>query len=568
MHTRPASGSRNIRTRDIRRTLRVSLLVLTFPVALAGVAQALPLVVASSSLPDRTVGIAHSDSVVAADGVRPWTWTIVAGGLPAGLALDGVTGAIAGTPSATGTSDFIVSVTDAAGDTATRALALTIVGVPAPVTDLAATRLGSGNDADGTARVQIAFTPTPFGVAAKVYRAPFGGYPRYDDAGGIEPPTPSHPPGPPWVLTAVTASGQTDEPATRDAWSYVVFLENSAGASSAVSNKTSPTTNYALGDVANGITPGAGDNQVSDLDISLLGAHYGISGGAITAAGVSYLDVGPTADFTLASRPFTDNRIDFEDLIVFATTYGAVSSPASIVARANEVVRSARAMERLSLDAPSRVEAGTAFAAVVRLEAHGRIQGLSAELEWDPGVVEPVSASGSEWLAGQKGVLLSPRPGIVDVALLGARATGLAGEGELATVAFRARSAGDPAIRFGRVLARDGANRPIPGSALDVPSLTAKPARTLLLSPAPNPSGAHTTLGFALAHPSEVDLAVFSVDGRRVRTLARGPFAAGTHRFTWAGDDEERRAARPGVYYVQLAVRGGPSFARAIVHLH
>jgi len=142
------------------------------------------------------------------------------------------------------------------------------------------------------------------------------------------------------------------------------------------------------------------------------------------------------------------------------------------------------------------------------------------------------------------------------------------GSGELATVAFRARSAGDPAIRFGRVLARDQANRPISAGALDLQSLAATPARTLLLSPSPNPSSAHTTLGFALARPGEVELAIFSVEGRRVRTLARGPFAAGIYRFTWAGDDDERRAARPGVYYVQLAVRGGPSFARAIVHLH
>src|SRR5437660_503861 len=85
--------------------------------------------------------------------------------------------------------------------------------------------------------------PRAVAASAQVYRAPFGGYPRYDDAGGSVPPTPSYPPGPPWVLTAVSASGQMDEPSTRDAWSYVVFLENSAGAPSAVSNKTAPTTN-------------------------------------------------------------------------------------------------------------------------------------------------------------------------------------------------------------------------------------------------------------------------------------------------------------------------------------
>src|SRR5262245_15521499 len=149
----------------------------------------------------------------------------------------------------------------------TAALATT-PGVPAAVTDLAAARQTTGNDADGTSRIVITFTPTEFAVTAEVYRAPFGGYPRYDDAGGLTPPTPSYPPGAPWTLTAVTASGQTDEPATRDAWSYVVFVKNSLGQVSGVSNQTPPRPNYALGDVSDGVTPGAGDNQVTDLDVS------------------------------------------------------------------------------------------------------------------------------------------------------------------------------------------------------------------------------------------------------------------------------------------------------------
>src|SRR5262249_54732846 len=305
-----------------------------------------------------------------------------------------------------------------------------IVGVPAAISDLAATRLTSGNDADGTARLQLAFTTPPFAVTTEVYRAAFGGYPRYDDAGGFAPPTPSYPPGPPWVLTAVSASGQTDEPSARDAWSYVVFTKNSAGTASAVSNQTPPTPNYALGGVANGVTAGVGDNLVNDVDVSLLGAHYGISGDAITSVGVSYLDVGPTTDLALTSRPFTDNRIDFEDLIVVASNYGAVSSPARLVAGLD--ARAARGPERLSLGAPGRVEADQAFGVVVRMVGEGGVQGLSAELSWNDAVAEPVGTAGGDWLEAQKGIVLSPRPGTVDAVLLGARAVGLEGEGALA----------------------------------------------------------------------------------------------------------------------------------------
>jgi len=540
-------------------------------VMLLAASPALALTVSTSSLASGTVGVGYADTVEAAGGTPPIVWSIADGSLPAGLAIAGGTGAISGTPGALGTSAFVVLATDALGDTASRALSITIEGVPAPVTDLSATRLGSGNDGDGTARIHIAFTSTTFAATAEVYRAPFGGYPRYDDAGGFIPPTPSYPPGPPWVLTAVTASGQTDEPSSRDAWSYVAFLENAAGAVSTVSNKTAPTTNYALGDVSNGVTAGVGDNQVADVDVSLLGAYYGISGSAITGAGVSYLDVGPTTDLSLSSRPFTDNRIDFEDLIVFASNYGQVSSPAGIVADAGGAgaTRPGRATgpEWLALDAPTVVEAGATFTATVRMHGEGRAQGISAALAWDATVAEAVSVASGGWLEGQKGVVLSPGPGAVDAALLGVRPSGITGNGTLATVTFRARRAGDPALRFGCVLARDGANRPLPPGTLLTSGPGAPRIGTALLAPSPNPTTRSTSLTFTLARSGEIELAIYSVTGRRVRTLARGERAAGEFSLTWDGDDDARRPVAPGVYYARLTVRGGPQLSRALIRL-
>src|SRR5262245_6322357 len=442
------------------------------------VAPSSALSVTTSSLAPGTTGASYSATLAAGGGTPPVVWSLAGGTLPAGLSLEGGTGAITGTPGAAGTSAFVVLATDALADTASRPLAITIEDVPAAISGLSAARLSSGNDADGTARIQLEFTIGAFTSTVEVYRAAFGGYPRYDDAGGFIPPTPSYPPGPPWVLTAVTASGQTDEPSTRDAWAYVAFARNQAGAASAVSNKTSPTTNYALGDVSNGVTAGSGDNQVSDPDISLLGAHYGISGSAITSAGVSYLDVGPTTDLALSSRPFTDNRIDFEDLIVFASNYGLVLSPATIVARAGAVPAGP---ERLALDAPRSIETGETFTAVVRMHGEGRAQGVSAQLAWDASVAEPVSVTSAGWLEGQHGVGLSPGAGAVDAALLGVRVAGITGDGALATVTFRALANGDPAVRFARVLARDAANRPLPPDALLAGDRDASPSRTLLL---------------------------------------------------------------------------------------
>lgn len=510
-----------------------------------------PIALVPASLPDLQRNVPHSDSLAATGGAAPYTFAVTAGSLPAGLVLS-AGGALTGTPTVAGPVAFTVTATDTVGCTGSRAYAFTVVGVPAPVSDLAVARTTSGNDADGTLRLAITFTPSTYAASAEVYRAPFGGYPRYDDAGGLTPPTPSYPPGSPWVLTPVTASGQTDEPATRDAYAYVVFLKNAFGQTSAVSNKTAAAPNYALGDVSNGFVAGQGDNQVTDLDISLLGAHYGISGATIVTDSVSYLDVGPTVDFGMGSRPFTDGRIDFEDLIVFATNYGEVSAPAFRVASADAAARAARAPESFVIEAPDAVAEGSTFEVRLALEAHGRIQGLSGALAWDASVCEPLSMQSGGWLEGQRGVLWGAGPGAFDGALLGARPSGLSGAGTIATFAFRAKRSGAPAIRLAHVLARDAANRTLGPEALALAGGPAVPDRTALLAPSPNPAAGASLIAFDLAKPGTVELAIYSVDGRRVRTLAQGAFAAGTHRLTWDGRDDVHHRVAPGVYFARL----------------
>jgi hypothetical protein len=47
-------------------------------------------------------------------GTAPFTWSIISGGLPAGLTLDAATGDIFGTPLQPGLSKFAIRVTDSA----------------------------------------------------------------------------------------------------------------------------------------------------------------------------------------------------------------------------------------------------------------------------------------------------------------------------------------------------------------------------------------------------------------------------------------------------------------------
>jgi len=429
---------------------------------------------------------------------------------------------------------------------------------PTAVANLGAAQVKTGNDTDGTTDVLLTFTAPGDAAVVEVYRAGFGNYPEYDDApgAGSVPATPAYPPGGPWTLTAVTASGQTDEVTTRDFWYYVVFTKDACGNVSAVSNKTGGTLNYHLGDVSNGITPGTGNNSVNTADMSLLGANYGIALGVSDPLG--YLDVGPTTDFSVDARPTTDNQVQFEDLIVFAINYGQVSKAEIAVAPAqrDEVIVTSEA-----------ATADAQFDVRVSMRGTGRVQGLSARLAWDARVAAPIGVEPGAWLRALDGIALSAEPGLVDVALLGSRSVGLAGEGDLAIVRFRRLAEGDPAVRLAAVDARNADNRPvvIGGSAGGEPGV-AVPRATALLANVPNPFNPTTRIPFTLAGDGAVDLAIYTADGRRVRTLAAGVRSAGAYDATWDGVDERGGRVSSGVYFVRLVTRDA-TLSRPIVLL-
>jgi hypothetical protein len=93
-----------------------------------------PVAIATKSLPGGNVGTAYSQTLTAAGGTSPYTWSLTSGStLPAGLALSS-NGIISGTPTAPGTTSFTVKVTDSSSpaQTAQATLSITIASSAPP----------------------------------------------------------------------------------------------------------------------------------------------------------------------------------------------------------------------------------------------------------------------------------------------------------------------------------------------------------------------------------------------------------------------------------------------------
>ncbi|MFC1800342.1 T9SS type A sorting domain-containing protein [Candidatus Eisenbacteria bacterium] len=68
----------------------------------------------------------------------------------------------------------------------------------------------------------------------------------------------------------------------------------------------------------------------------------------------------------------------------------------------------------------------------------------------------------------------------------------------------------------------------------------------------PNPFGPQTTITYSLKRGGMVDISVFDVRGRRLRTLVEGYAHAGDHDIVWDGTDDSGAWAAPGVYLYRL----------------
>lgn len=286
----------------------------------------------------------------------------------------------------------------------------------------------------------------------------------------------------------------------RDVYRYVAIAKDQAGLYSSVGpGQRGRTTNYFLGDFA---TPFNGTVHIADL-VRLSNAYSTVEGDGFY---YPQADIGPSDSNGPLGIPLTDNRVDFEDLMLFAMNYGITGPPLSAV-RSGDLA-----------------SAGPRGACQLRWQRDG--DGWSLLLEGGPLlglrlVLQDANAA-TRITTDPWTLLESPCENGRDLALVALDGGGLAGR--LLTVYAIAPP------RIAGLTLRDPENRPVEAAIEE--SADALPAGFVLYPASPNPFNPSTRIRFSLDQAGPVLLALYDLQGRRVTTLVEGTLPEGEHTLT------------------------------------
>lgn len=113
-----------------------------------------------------------------------------------------------------------------------------------------------------------------------------------------------------------------------------------------------------------------------------------------------------------------------------------------------------------------------------------------------------------------------------------------------------------------------GGMGPCPVNWSDAPPSGSAPQKHSLWSPRPNPFNPSTTIPLELTAAGRVELDLYDVAGRKVRSLLNNAaLEPGQHRVPWDGRDDAGRAVASGTYFYEMRVDGQPVAAKKAVLL-
>jgi hypothetical protein len=300
--------------------------------------------------------------------------------------------------------------------------------------------------------------------------------------------------------------------------------------------------------------PGFGppDGDVDVFDLGVFSNHFGAIDPA--AEYCCIVDIGPTTTNFIFGEPTIDGVIDFEDLVIFSISFG-FSTIGGYLAPAP-----ADLTDQISTVRLVSVSSGSELLVDVVLNPAAGVQAMHAILDYDRTGLRFLGAERSGMTTGENSFLaIIPGDGIdLNLAALGV-ANAWEDQGAVVTLRFERIGEASSSISFSKLDLRDSYNRQLPsaGESLEldgsVPSLTTQTVN--FLSPMqPNPvsfgtGGAVIRFGSRVAQ--QVEIAIYSADGRVIRSLVSGSVGAGEHTVTWNGRDASGSRVSSGIYFAR-----------------
>ena len=124
----------------------------------------------------------------------------------------------------------------------------------------------------------------------------------------------------------------------------------------------------------------------------------------------------------------------------------------------------------------------------------------------------------------------------------------------------RARDAED---QWSGLSNREEAIVAVPTGVSDEPLI---PTKLALDQNYPNPFNPQTSISFTIPEKSDLDLSVYNILGKKVRTLAHGEFEPGDHSVVFDGNNDSGKPVSAGIYFYRLET-GNNAFTRKMVLL-
>ena len=301
-----------------------------------------------------------------------------------------------------------------------------------------------------------------------------------------------------------------------------------------------------LGDVASVGGAATGDGKVDFQDLSLWTLSYWSRVPGYTGPD-NYkrkYDFGPTEDHYVFTLPVPDNKIEFEDLVIFSISYGQFHSGQ---------------LPKVAAPSKDPVEVALGKAVVVGNETRIPLMLAGAVTDIRAMKIE-VEGSFESYCGAEKGDLLNAydtpvmvmsraegRKVFVDIAVMGLNTHGIDRSGELVWLRFTGR----PLVRLTSGDARNSLNVVLNvvrqrGEGETVPTSYA------LQQNYPNPFNPATTIEYQIPVTGQVTLEVYNILGARMATLVNDIQEAGFYQVVWDGRNENHNLVATGIYLYRV----------------